>query len=84
MCFSLLYKFSNREKAGLSERSTVEHEKKKKNKKKVARNSRIVWTVEVRSKNRELVTQMNIWWPILPGWTWNKFIDTVRDTAAQK
>lgn len=84
MCFSFLYKFSNREKAGLSERSTVEHEKKKKNKKKVARNSRIVWTVEVRSKNRELVTQMNIWWPILPGWTWNKFIDTVRDTAAQK
>lgn len=83
MYFSLLYKFSNREKAGLSERSTVELEKKN-NKKKIARNSRIVWTVEVRSKNRELVTQMNIWWPILPGWTWNKFIDTVRDTAAQK
>lgn len=83
MCFSLLYKFSNREKSRI-ERNRRSSTKKKKNKKKVARNSRIVWTVEVRSKNRELVTQMNIWWPILPGWTWNKFIDTVRDTAAQK
>lgn len=70
-----------------SRKSRIERKaelEKKNNKKKIARNSRIVWTVEVRSKNRELVTQMNIWWPILPGWTWNKFIDTVRDTAAQK